>query len=84
MAADNCLLDVRDNRTPYGQSINCGKRLSQTSWAYTRFPKTKLVYTDEAIPRHAYFAAEAKAIAWNAAALSNAKYPNAERVTSLW
>ena len=84
-AASDCLLDVRDNDIPYFKSINCTKRLTQTSAVYTSFSDTKPVYTDEAIPRHAYIAEGAKSMAWSAAAISNAKYRDAEPVLfSLW
>lgn len=83
-AADDCLLDVRDKRIPYAQSHNCTKLLDRTSAAYMSSSKAKLTYIDEAVPRHAYIAESAKAVAWSAAALSNAMFRTSEPVLSLW
>ena len=83
-AAEACLLDVRDNNRPFMRSPNCTDRLKLASAAYTSFPNMKLSYTDEAVPRHRYIAEEAKTMAWNAAAFSNATYRNAEPVFALW
>jgi len=83
-AAEQCLLDVRDRNIPYSRSRNCTQRLSETSEAYINISKVKLIYWDEAVPRYAYIAENAKSVAWSAAALSNAIYRNTEPVTSLW
>jgi hypothetical protein len=47
-------------------------------------PDVELTYHDRAVPRHAYVAAEAKATAWSAVALSNAFHPDQPRTVSLW
>ena len=83
-AADECLYDVRDRHIPYARSYNCTKQLDRTSSVYLSFPNTKLIYTGEAAPRHAYIAEVAKSVAWSALALSNGMYRNQEPVLSLW
>ena len=83
-AAEDCLLDVRDNNRPYMQSRNCTDRLKLASAAYAKFPNMQLTYTDEAVPRHGYIAEEAKTMAWSAVAFSNATYRNTEPVFALW
>jgi len=84
LAADECLLDVRDRQIPFSNSNNCTKRLSNASMAYVSFSKVEIIYLDEAVPRFAYIAEGAKSVAWSAAALSNARFRNVEPVTSIW
>jgi len=83
-AAEACLLDVRDKQIPYSKSTNCKARLFRTSKAYINHPGVELVYDGDVIPKHAYIAANAKIMAWSAAALSNAMFRNVETVISLW
>jgi hypothetical protein len=80
--ADSCLLDVRDKKLLFAESSNCAS-LGEASRAYLR-PDVELSYQGRAVPRHAYAAAEAKATAWSAAALSNAFHPNHPRTVALW
>ena len=83
-AADQCLLDVRDRGVSYRGSSNCTTRLDDAATAYVSFPSMKLTYANESVPRHAYIAESAKAVAWSAAAWSNAKFCDEEPVFSLW
>lgn len=80
--ADSCLLDVRDKKLTYSASRNCAS-LGEASKAYLR-PEVEMTYQGKTVPRHAYTAAEARATAWSAAALSNAFHPDQPRTISLW
>ena len=80
--ADQCLLDVRDNRQRYEDSRNCAA-LGEASRDYLR-PGVELTYSGQAVPRHAHTAQVALKTAWIAAALSNAFHPNQPRTVRVW
>lgn len=76
-AADNCLLDVRDNNTPYAKSPSCSSLDALSTQYFHEVTQSTVDLENQDFK-------EAQLSAWKAAAISNGKYRNEPWVDRIW